>query len=405
VEIKKEQPIAPLVGGGLFSSAVIEGDHSLASTQAPSKSSLETGITVLVGLAAIAACYLTSVVLIPIVISFFLFVLLDPLVDWLGKKGISRKATSPVVVILFLGCFSLVAWGGYGTFARLAQHLPEYKEKVKTQILSVQGKVRNIQKNTTTLLPKDAHSENIQKVEVVDKFGGSWTEYLFQGLNSIFGILTTSLLIPILTLFLLLEKSYLASQLKATIEPKISLDFFSKEVSQMVKGFFLGNLVVGLVTSVGFYFLFLSLGLENRVALSLFSGFINLIPIIGAILGAILPMAQCFLQFDAASPLLIVMGSSIFLHFFVANVIMPKVVGSRINVNATSATVGLIFWGWMWGATGLLLAIPLTALLRIFLASQQSSRAWSNIIAENPMGPLTKLSFSMDGLKRFRTRS
>ncbi|MEO5970728.1 MAG: AI-2E family transporter [Bdellovibrionia bacterium] len=399
MDIKKEQTIPPLVGGGLFSAATIEGSNPLAANKPGPE--LATGMIVLASLAAIAAGYFASVVFIPIILSFFLFVLLDPLVTWLNRRNMPRKFTSPLVVFLFIAFFSLFVGAGYGTFARLAEHLPEYGRKIKTQLSSVQGKFKSIQKNTSTILPKDPNHEEIQKVEVVEKFGGSWTEYLFRGLNSIFGIVTTALLIPILAVFLLLEKEYLASQLKAALEPKISLDFVANEVNQMVKGFFLGNLVVGLVTSLGFFFLFLALDLENQVPLALFSGFINLIPILGAFLGAILPMAQCYLQFDSASPLLIVMSISIFLHFFVANVIMPKVVGSRINVNATAATIGLVFWGWMWGAIGLLLAIPLTALIRIFLASQAPFRTWSNILAENPMGPLSRLTFSIQGLKRF----
>ncbi len=161
--------------------------------------------------------------------------------------------------------------------------------------------------------------------------------------------------------------------------------------------------MVGLATSGGFFLLFSVLGLDNRVALSIFSGFVNLVPIVGALLGAVLPLAQCVLQFDTFGLSLVVIGSSIFLHFFVANFVMPKVVGSRINVNASSATIGLIFWGWMWGAIGLLLAIPLTALIRIFLASMPSSRKWSNLISESPMGAVTRISISNRRRNRKKT--
>jgi putative permease len=130
-----------------------------------------------------------------------------------------------------------------------------------------------------------------------------------------------------------------------------------KEISEMVKGFFVGNLIVGTFTALGFYVIFLILQLENRFALAVFAGFINLIPVIGSILGGLLPALQTFMQFSSATPTIIVMSGSIFLHFFIANFIMPKVVGSKINVNSTASTIGLLFFGWLWGATGLLLAI------------------------------------------------
>ena len=155
----------------------------------------------------------------------------------------------------------------------------------------------------------------------------------------------------------------------------------------MVRGYFLGNLVVGVVATAGFYVVFSFIGLENRLALSLFAGFLNLVPILGAFIGAVLPAAQALLQFDGFDGIFVILIASTVIHFVVNNVIIPKMVGSRINVNATAATLGLIFWGWLWGGLGLLLAIPLTALIRIFLASLPTSAAWSNLIAESPESP------------------
>jgi AI-2 transport protein TqsA len=127
--------------------------------------------------------------------------------------------------------------------------------------------------------------------------------------------------------------------------------------------------------------------------LALLAGFVNLIPMVGAILGGFFPMLQAFLQFDSVTPAIAIFASSIFLHFFVANFIIPKIVGSRINVNATSATIGLIFWGWLWGPLGLLLAVPLTATIRILLSARKSTEHLGKLIEEASGGEMTRMSF------------
>ena len=354
------------------------------------------GTHILAALAAAAAIYLGSTMLIPILLACFLFVLLDPLANWGEHRRIPRKVSAPVLILLFMGISGLIGRGGYGTFATLTQQLPQYSQKIRGLVSSVQKKADTLQKGTDTLLPKSPPKDDVQKVEVVQQPGGdSWTRFLLGGLNSVFAIVTASVLIPILALFLLLEKSYLGSSLSAALGPNFSLEPIHREISQMVRGFFLGNLVVGAITSVGFFILFSILHLENRLALAIFSGFVNLIPILGAVLGALLPAVQAVLQFDTAGPVLIILVTSVLLHFFVANVVIPKVVGTRINVNATAATIGFIFWGWCWGGVGLLLAVPLMALVRIFLAAKPATRAWANLIAESPNGPVTRLSLSL----------
>jgi predicted PurR-regulated permease PerM len=340
------------------------------------------GISMLATIAVFAIFYFLKAVVLPIILSYLLYVLIDPLASWAERKKISRNWSSSVLVLLVVAISGLIGLGGYTTFAQLGEQIPQYSEKIKNSISSVQAKIAKLEAGGNTFVPKAETKENIQKVEVVEKMGKSLTSALLHGIDSLFEGLTICLFIPMLALFFLLDKPYLLKQLRNALEPRVSLDLVGKEISEMVRSFFLGNLVVGLVTAIGFYIIFLILKLNNGLALALFAGFVNLIPVIGSILGGLLPALQTFMQFSSPVPTLIVMGGSIFLHFFIANFIMPKVVGSRINVNASAATMGLIFWGWLWGPVGLLLAIPFTALVRIFLSTKPSLQPWADLLSE-----------------------
>jgi predicted PurR-regulated permease PerM len=67
-----------------------------------------------------------------------------------------------------------------------------------------------------------------------------------------------------------------------------------------------------------------------------------------------------------------------------ANILIPKFIGSRVKIGPVAATIGILFWGWLWGAIGLLLAIPLTALIKVVADCHPSMLHISNLLAETP---------------------
>jgi len=347
---------------------------------------------VLCCLSVLAAFYFAQNVVMPIVLATFLFFLLEPVAGWLESHKIARILSAPLLILAFVGVTALIGRASYSGFAKLAEDMPQYSAKIRKAVGSFQGKADEIQKGTANLIPKSKSPDSdVQKVEVIEKFGGGYGGFLLHGLDSVVSVAMDAFLIVILALFFLMEKQYLKPRLHDALKSVLPMDEVGAEIGRMTKGFFLGNFVVGMGTSAGFFAVFSLIGLENRFALALTAGFINLIPLLGAVLGALFPVAQAFLQFDRASPVLIILGSSVFLHFFVANVVIPKFVGSKINVNATASTLSLIFWGWLWGAVGLLLAIPLTAIIRILLNFHPYTQSWGNLIAEKSEGSVARI--------------
>jgi len=337
-------------------------------------------------LACLAALYFAMDALVPVILSIFVCFLLDPVILWLERKKVSRIVSAPTLVLLVLFLSYCVGWGIYGSVAGLAEQLPRYSGKIRGMVSSFEGKAAEIATGTQSFMPEPASPAGSQKVEVVS---GSSTDSdlartVLHGVNSVFAVAADLLLIPILSVFLLLDRNYLKVQLERAVGPAFPLGRVAREASLMVRGYFIGNLVVGFLASCGFYVLFVALRLDRSLPLALFAGFVNLIPLFGALLGAVLPAVQAFLQFGSSTPVVIIIVSSVLLHLVVNNLVIPKLVGSRINVNATAAMLGLILWGWLWGVLGLLLAVPLMALLRIGLSSRPKTQAWANLIAEIP---------------------
>jgi len=81
---------------------------------------------------------------------------------------------------------------------------------------------------------------------------------------------------------------------------------------------------------------------------------------------------------------LIIAATVATLHLVSANLLIPKLIGSRVNIGPVAATVGMLFWSWLWGGIGLLLAVPLTAFVKLVADCHPALLPISNLLAERP---------------------
>jgi predicted PurR-regulated permease PerM len=106
---------------------------------------------------------------------------------------------------------------------------------------------------------------------------------------------------------------------------------------------------------------FWSWSLPYAVLVGFVSGFLSLIPYVGLPLAIIPPLASALIMYNTVTPYLIIGATVAFLHLLALNLLYPAVVGARVHLNPLAVTIALMFWGTVWGAIGLILAIPLTA--------------------------------------------
>ena len=95
------------------------------------------------------------------------------------------------------------------------------------------------------------------------------------------------------------------------------------------------------------------------------SGLLNLVPYLGAVLAWLPPFMVGMAHWKTIGPYVGVATMLSFLHMIGLNVLMPAIVGRRVHLNALAVTIALLFWGWLWGAIGLILAIPITATIKV----------------------------------------
>ncbi|NIN00659.1 MAG: AI-2E family transporter, partial [candidate division Zixibacteria bacterium] len=307
--------------------------------------------------AATAFLYFASPIVIPVVIAVSLAYLLSPAVLLLKKV----KIPHPVAVVLVLIIASVVLGViGYLLFVQvnsLILDLPVYWNAVVEFSAKFFEEYREFFPQADGL---DAKSFKLQD------FSGA-TKYLFRGISSTISFLFSVVLVLFLTFFILNDQSMLKNKLLRAFSR--SKERTGAKILEKINAQIRGFLLVKFGTSLGLAVIFtlglLIIGVNYAYVWGPLAGILNLIPYVGPIIGAIPPLIVAAVQFKAVMPVVWVLILFLVFQNLEGNVITPKLMGDRLNLSPLAILVSVMFWTWLWGAIGIILAIPITASAKV----------------------------------------
>jgi predicted PurR-regulated permease PerM len=192
----------------------------------------------------------------------------------------------------------------------------------------------------------------------------TWTDWLTNSASGLSEILIALSFMPFLTYFMLSWKDRMrvaTVQLFQSENRRTAYETLGS-IASMLHGFIVGNLMCGLFIAG------LSV-LACRLACVLYflgfiSGFLSLVPSLGVVLALLPPLAAGIGMLTG--PGMIAVGAIVVgLHVCAISVLFPKLIGKRLKLNPLVVTIALLVWGWLWGAMGLILAIPVTGAMKI----------------------------------------
>jgi predicted PurR-regulated permease PerM len=329
----------------------------------------------------VAFCFFASSLCITFLLAGFLAILIDPIPTYLERWHIPRLLSTAMLVglgVLLLG-FSIYA--SYGKVSVLVDSIPQYSERIREAIKPLSQNIERVQKTAGSLSPT-ASPKKVQEVRISEP--ANWPSYLVRGVGSVWGAVIIGGVVPFLIFFMLVRKAHLYSWLANAFGATVDVPLFVLRLGRMVRGFALGNLVIGCFMAGVTVSVLLALKVQGAVAVGVASGVLNLVPFFGVVLAVILPLLAATLQFQTAAPFVIIFLTVVSLHLISANLLIPKFIGSRVNIGPVAATMGMLFWGWVWGVMGLLLAVPLTAFVKLVADCHPSLIHISNLLAETP---------------------
>jgi predicted PurR-regulated permease PerM len=311
-----------------------------------------------------AALYFASEVVVTVLLSVLLAYFLDPVVGLLERIHIPRSLGAMVVM---LAVTALFAGLGYLVALRAEQFLdawPTYSGDLRHVTTAFDRQITTLEKGIEAIAPpaekgKPATARTVEPPPV--------REWLLRGVGSLYSILLVATFLPFLVFFMLAAKPriWLATIGLFPEEHQERVRGALDEVGAVLRSFVAGNALVALILMLLSWGFFLAMHLNYPFVLGCASGLLNLVPYLGAVLSWIPPFLIGLAQWKTIGPYFLIAAGLTFLHIVGLNILMPAIVGRRVHLNALAVTVALLFWGWIWGGIGLILAIPITATLKV----------------------------------------
>jgi len=310
-----------------------------------------------------AFLYFASDVVVTMLLAVLIAYFLDPAVGLLERIHIPRAIGALVVLFAVTAGFAGL---GYLVVLRANQFIdawPKYSSVLRHVTTAFDRQLTTLEKGIDAITPATEKNRTAQRTAEPPPV----REWLLRGAGSLYSILVVATFVPFLVFFMLAAKRRIW---KATIElfPDENQDRVSgalDEVSSVLRSFVAGNALVAVILMLLSWGFFLWIHLDYPFVLGCASGLLNLVPYLGAVLAWIPPFLIGLAQWNTIGPYFGVAAMVTFLHIVGLNVLMPAIVGRRVHLNALAVTASLLFWGWLWGAIGLILAIPITATVKV----------------------------------------
>ncbi len=344
-----------------------EGRHGLA-------------LTLLATVAVVFALEWAQSFVISLLLGILFAYTLNPLVVWLERIKIPRLAGAAIVMLAVVAALVLGSYALRGQVRTILEQLPAAVSELTTGVASLrQGQDSTMQKIQTAASELEQATSQAAGVAatpkqrttrvVLDTPGFKFGDFLWSGSMGAAGMIGQAAMVLFLTFFLLLSGDTYKRKLVRLTGPSLSskkitvhiLDDINASIQRYMLMLLATNLLLGLLT----WFALRWIGLENAGAWAVAAGLLHLIPYFGPAATAVGIGLAAFMQFDALSTALLVAAASLTLATLVGTFITTWLTGRIARMNTAAVFVSLLFWTWLWGIWGMLLSMPITAIVKV----------------------------------------
>lgn len=313
--------------------------------------------------------YYAAGVVITLLFSILLAYFLDPAVEFLERLRLPRTLGAMVMVLVLSTVLAAVGYGLWTRVADFAADWPKYSAQLQRVATTVQGKIQGIEGQVSQIAPAEG-----VPAAAASRGPSVFQPLILRGIGSLYALFLEVTFMPFLIFFMLAEKRQVwhgtlqlfpvsrRTQIKETLE----------DVRDVLRDYLAGMTVVTLLVIAASSLFFWALGMEFPILTGIVSGLLNMVPYIGAVLAWLPAFVIALAKWTSFGQFAFIAAVLITIHVLALNLVAPKLVGRRVRLNAVAITVSLLFWGWVWGGMGLVLAIPITATLRVICDHTES---------------------------------
>lgn len=327
-----------------------------------------------IGIAGILAlCYYAEEVLVVVLVSILIAFILAPIVDLLARIRVPRGLASGIAVLLLVALLAGVVYVSYNQAANLVQDLPKYATKVRDELNKFRKKAESLQ-----VLNPEREKGIINVRQATD-----YTDLLTRGFGSVSQLILAGSFVPFLVYFMLMWQEHVRSStvMLFPLHNRHTAYVTLGLISAMIRSFMVGNVLIAIFMGAVSTIVFGVIHIPFFYLIGFMSGFLSLVPYLGVLLALAPPIFVGLGRLDSES-ILIVVITVLGLHLISMNILYPKFLGPRLQLNPLAVTMALLLWGWLWGGIGLLLAIPITAAMKIIFDHVGNLKAYGAWLGE-----------------------
>ena len=328
-------------------------------------------------LAVLVACYFAQPIVVPVVMAFFLKMLLQPIVRLLARLKIPRSLASLLALLMlafvvvglgFALSMPAASWG-----KAISEGFPRLEQKLQP----LQGPIRDLQEFLTKA-EQAAGGGNEAAPVAIERMG--IFGLVFSGTRAALeGMLTTGVV-----LFFLMLSGDTFLRRGVEIMPNFEHKRRAVEISQQVEediSIYLTtiitmNLLVGIAVGIVMWLC----GMPDPVLWAAIAFALNFVPILGPFVGLGLFVLAGFMQFDQLGMSLLPAALYLGIHIIEGELVTPAILARRFTLNPVAVILSIIFWYWMWGVPGAILAVPMLAICKIICDRIKPLMAFGHVL-------------------------
>jgi predicted PurR-regulated permease PerM len=330
---------------------------------------------ILLGLIALSIIlYYGQSIIVPLIGSLLIAILLNPVVNILTKIRINRVIGISIILTIFTGIFILIILLLTNQFSSFVNSLPilidKFYQTLNKSVLRISSRF-SISTDTINNFIEES------KVDLIT----TTKSLIGPTISSIGGVIFTFLLIPVYVFLILFYKKLLLDFIKNIFgkENKTEVNKILNSTKLIVQRYLVALIFEAIIIAILNISALLILDVQYAIIVGIIGALLNMIPYIGGIVSTAIPMAIVLATKDSFNYTFYVLIAYLIIQFIDNNLVLPKLVASRVSVNALISVIVVIIGGEIWGVTGMFLSIPLTAICKTI---------FDNVITLKPLGLL-----------------
>jgi len=369
----------------------LEGKNEAVSTADRALQVRHIALTLLATAIAIYLLQTMQSVLIPFVVGALLFYALDPAVDWLQKVHVPRAVGAAVMLMLVMGGCGALTYGLSGQALTVVDQLPAGARKLAASMrrssTAKPGAIQKVQEAADTLqnaATPASSTSGVMRVEVQEK-GFQASSYMWASSIGAISAANQAIMVLFLTYFMLLSDQLFKRKLVemvGTLSQKKVTVIVLENIATRIERF----LMIQIMTSAGVALVtwgaLWGLGLQQAALWGLVAGVLNSIPYYGPLLVTAGLSIVGFLQFGTVGMTAAVAGVSLLITTLEGSLLTPMLMGRASAMNQVAIFAGLLFWSWIWGLWGMLLAVPMMMVVKVICDHVESLQPVGHLLGE-----------------------